>query len=96
MNYYANLLFLQQADVANTILLSDVAGNRDLFVLTVAIIMVFLPFNSRVYRYSVELTENYATAYKDITRLVAAGVLFIVSVSSLLNSGFHPFIYFRF
>lgn len=96
LNYYGNLFGLQHAGIANPMLLSDVAGNRDMFVMVLAIVMVFLPFNRRVYDYSVELTENYAARYNILFKLGLAAIIFILSVSGLLNSGFHPFIYFRF
>ncbi len=79
---------------ASHVLWPEIIDNRGLVILILALFLSFMPAFSVIEKtYSFEPAKKFGTAF---WQLVTILVLTFFSVLSLVNSGFNPFIYFRF
>jgi alginate O-acetyltransferase complex protein AlgI len=95
LNYYARLFsFNNFFSSERYIIPGEIFSYKSIFVLIVALIISTLP--------GTELYKRFKTHFVNITRNklqfepVSIIALFVLSIFSLANSGFNPFIYFRF
>lgn len=81
--------------IQSSFLLAKLIGNREIFVLAVCLLICFFP-QPVIDRLKLMVTERMGTA--GITRLKVAGAItvFLLSLISMINNSFSPFIYFRF
>ncbi len=81
--------------IKSPVLLANLMGNREMFVFLVCVLICFLP--QRVIEWFRSMLESRVSP-RGITRLKIAGafILVVLSLMSLVNNSFSPFIYFRF
>jgi len=92
---YTKTLF-SFSDTTTTTFLIDLIGRRGWIVFWIAVLLSFIPY-SRVYlRLAGMLSEARACIFRRCIKIVVAIFLFSLSVLSLANASFNPFIYFRF
>ncbi|PJA89801.1 MAG: MBOAT family protein [Candidatus Magasanikbacteria bacterium CG_4_9_14_3_um_filter_32_9] len=72
----------------------EIINNRTIVALIFAFLISFIPTYIKLYNKLVELKENKKIFY--IIAPIVSFILFFFSVITLANSGFNPFIYFRF
>ncbi|OHD66427.1 MAG: hypothetical protein A2176_06785 [Spirochaetes bacterium RBG_13_51_14] len=95
--YYLGRMFdfTKINNMPTTIMPASIIGNREIFVVVLAAILSFFPDSWFVQikdAAAVRMSEGLITGLK----AVSAAVLFVLSLVSIINSSFNPFIYFRF
>jgi len=82
-------------EIKSSVLLANIIGNREMFVLTACFLICFFP-EKPYERLRIMLATR--VSQKGVTGLKIAGacILFFLSLISLINNSFSPFIYFRF
>jgi len=81
--------------IPSTVLWANLIGNRELFVLATSLVITFFPqpvFDSIRSVFMSLVRPGGITMLK----IVTSGLLFVLSLISLINNSFSPFIYFRF
>ncbi len=81
--------------IPSTVLWSDLIGNRELFVLMVCGLISFFP-QPAADRLGAALKSRLSDRGMSRLKISAACLLFVLSLISLINNSFSPFIYFRF
>jgi alginate O-acetyltransferase complex protein AlgI len=81
--------------VKSPVLLANLLGNREMFVLAACFLICFFP-EKPYERIRLMMTTRIGTQGITRLRIAAACILFLLSLISLINNSFSPFIYFRF
>jgi len=81
--------------VKSNVLLANLMGNREMFVLAVCFLICFFPEKSYE-RLRILMTTRMSQQGITRLRIAAACILFLLALISLVNNSFSPFIYFRF
>lgn len=95
--YSIHLLHVGALHSAPEILWAEIVSNRALAMLVIGLFLSFFPA-TKLYR-NLSLWWRAQRSQKNVFISIeglSVLILFVISVMSLLNSGFHPFIYFRF
>ena len=74
---------------------ASLIGNREIFVMAVCVLICFFP-QPIVDRCRTSLASRVSAKGITSLRICAACILFVLSLISLINNSFSPFIYFRF
>jgi alginate O-acetyltransferase complex protein AlgI len=81
--------------VKSDILLANLMGNREIFVMAVSFLICFFP-EKPYERLRIMMATRLSQEGLTRLRIAAACILFFLSLISLINNSFSPFIYFRF
>ncbi len=76
-------------------LLSKLIGNRELFVMAVSLLICFFP-QPAIEKCRLLITSRISGTGIVRLKIAAACLIFVLSLISLINNSFSPFIYFRF
>ena len=81
--------------IKTDILLANLIGNREIFIMAVCFLICFFP-EKPYERLRIMMTERLSPQRIARLRIAAVCILFLLSLISLINNSFSPFIYFRF
>jgi len=92
-HFYMVLFGFNGAETSSTLLI-DIISHRGRFVISAALFFAFIPFFIQSFKWC--LRPQFGKKLTLSISLAGSFALFMLSVSALVNSTFHPFLYFKF